>query len=172
MKSDIRQKLREALNIPSFRLPQKVDISDEERTKIQNVRWNNLGLEDLGGQGNIAYIKVIFPFETAANNGGVVVDLQVLNNTIFQPHIHMVDNLQGLGIGYKVYQKVISEFGHLYSGKGRRMNPRITSIWEKLKKGGEFDCMSNQNGDMCMVKGHSDAQPLIDFMGGTPPHQE
>jgi len=163
MKKDIRIGLREALDLASFRLPQQVDVSNEEMQHIQNVTWTDIKIEDLGGQGNIAYLQVIFPFQTAANEA-IVVDVQVLGGQIYQPHIHLPDNLQNLGLGYKIYKKLISEFGHLYSGKGRRMNPNIDKIWDTLKGDGDYTCLSNTNGDMCISKSVEDPSELVRFM--------
>ncbi len=76
----------------------------------------------------------------------------------------MADELQGLGLGYKIYKALIADLGHLYSGKGRRMNPNITKIWEKLKTDSSISCISNVNGDLCMKKDNPDADDLINFM--------
>lgn len=163
MRIDIKIALREALDLASFRLPQQVDVSDEELRQLKAINWNDIQIEDLGGQGNIAYLKVGFPFQTAANEG-IVVDIQVLGGQIYQPHIHLPENIQQLGLGYKIYKKLIAEFGHLYSGKGRRMNPNIGKIWDTLKADGDYNCLSNNNGDMCMLKSLDDPTELVKFM--------
>jgi hypothetical protein len=160
---DIRKSLREELDLASFRLPQQVDVSDEELRQLRAINWDDIQIEDLGGQGNIAYLKVGFPFNTAANEG-IIVDIQVLGGQIYQPHIHLPKNLQRLGLGYKIYKKLIADFGHLYSGKGRRMNPNIDKIWAALKADGSYNCLSNTNGDMCMSKTLDDPTELVKFM--------
>ena len=163
MKSRIRQALIEELNLATFRVPKQVDVSTEEIGALRNVQWQDLQIEDLGGQGNIAYLKVNFPFETNASDG-IVVDIQVIGGQVYQIHIHMSDNLQRMGLGYKIYKKLISEFGHLYSGKGRRMNPNVDKIWDRLKQDNDYVCMSNDNGDLCMTKDHPEPESLINFI--------
>ncbi len=164
MKNFIKSKIHEALEIPSFRLPKIVDVTPEEINAIKSVNWNNLSIEDLGGSGNIAYLAINFPFETEASKG-IIIDIQVIKDTVYQIHIHMSENLRGLGLGYKIYKALINDLGHLYSGKGRRMNPHVTKIWDKLKKDPDFECISNQNGDLCMIKNNSDQDILKNFMG-------
>lgn len=163
MKTFIKQKLSEALNLPSLRLPKNIDITDDELNHIKHITWKELKIDDLGGNGNIAHLAINFPFETEANNG-IVVDIQVLNGKIYQIHIHMVKELQGLGLGYKIYKALIADLGHLYSGKGRRLNPFITKIWDKLKQDNEIECVSNEHGDLCMTKNNPNKNELIKFI--------
>ena len=163
MKNFIKKKLHEALNLPSFRLPKNISLSDEEIAALKAVNWSDIKIDDLGGEGNIAHLKVVFPFKTLASDG-IIIDIQVIDNTIYQIHIHMVKELQGLGLGYKIYKALINDFGHLYSGKRRRMNPFITKIWDKLKKDSDILCVSNENGDLCMRKDNPNMEELVDFV--------
>ena len=164
MKHFIKTKIREALDIPSFRLPKIVNVTPEEIEAIKSVNWNSLGIKDLGGGGNIAHLSISFPFKTEATKG-VVIDIQVIKSEIYQIHIHMSEQLHGLGSGTKIYKALINDLGHLYSGKGRRMNPYVTKIWDKLKNDTDFNCISNQNGDLCMVKNNPNQDTLKNFMG-------
>lgn len=164
MKNFIRKKLSEALNLPSLRLPKNVSISDEELNALKSISWSDIKIDDLGGSGNVANLSVNFPFKTNANSG-IVVDIQILNDTIYQVHIHMIKELQGLGLGYKIYKALIADLGHIYSGKGRRMNPLIGNIWDKLKHDSDIECISNSNGDLCMRKDNPNKKELINFIG-------
>lgn len=163
MKEFIKNRLTEALNIPSFRLPKNVEISSGELEALKRVNWTELKIKDLGGSGNIAHMAVKFPFKTNASNG-IVIDIQVLHDLIYQIHLHMFETLQNIGLGYKIYKALINDLGHLYSGKGRRMNPYITKIWEKLKDDNDFICLSNENGDLCMIKNNPNKEELMAFM--------
>lgn len=163
MKKFIKSKIREAIVIPSFRLPKIVDLKPEEINAIKNITWNNLSVDDLGGSGKIAHLAITFPFKTEASKG-IVVDIQLIRDTVYQIHIHMSENLRGLGLGYKIYKTLVNDLGHLYSGKGSRLNPHVTKIWDKLKNDPDFDCISNQNGDLCMIKNNSDQDRLTNFM--------
>jgi len=163
MKEFIRKKLKESLTVPYFRLVKDIKITPEEMASLKAINWRDIGINDLGGEGNIAYLGVDVGSE--AINKGIVVDIQVLRNMIYQVHIHLAKELHAIGLGYKIYKAIINDLGHLYSGKGRRMNPYVTNIWNKLKNDADFDCISNNNGDLCMVKNNPQKKELINFMG-------
>ena len=163
MKNFIKSKLRENLSIPALRLPKNTSVSNKEIDAIKNLQWTDLQIDDLGGEGNIAHLGIILPFKSPITEG-IVVDIQVVNGEIYQIHIHMANELQGLGLGYKIYRALIEDLGHLYSGKGRRMNPNVTKIWEKLKTDPSISCISNNRGDLCMKKGNPDQETLTNFM--------
>jgi len=163
MKKFIKSKLIEALQLPSFRLPSNLQISRTDLDKIKIINWSDLGVNDLGGEGNIAHLGITFPFETNASDG-IIIDIQVIQGKIYQVHIHMTKELQGLGLGYKIYKALIKDLGHLYSGKGRRQNPIITNIWDKLKTDNDIECYSNKLGDLCMIKANPNKQELLNFI--------
>lgn len=163
MKQFLKSKLRESFNIPAFRLPKQVVISDEEKTKIKGIKWNDLVVDDLGGEGNIANLAIKFPFDTKANEG-IVVDIQMIQGAIYQIHIHLAKELQGLGLGYKIYMAVIHDLGHLYTGKGRQLSPVVSKIWDKLKQSSELECMDSEIGSLCMIKNHPKKKILSKFM--------
>jgi hypothetical protein len=165
MNQVVRKLLREALNIPSFRIPKDVKFSDEEKLAIKNIKWSDLKIDDLGGSGKIAYLGINIPSVTSATEA-IIVDIQVINDMIYQMHIHMPEDLRGLGLGYKIYKAVIHDLGHLYSGKGRRLNPMVTKIWDKLKNDTDFDCVSSELGDLCMLKNHPNKEELTQFVVG------
>jgi len=165
MSQIVKKLLREALEIPSFRLPKDVKISDDEKLAIKNVKWTDLKIDDLGGSGNIAHLAVLLPFETIASES-IVIDIQLINDMVYQMHVHLPEDLRGLGLGYKIYKAVINDLGHLYSGKGRRLNPMVTKIWDKLKNDSDFDCVSSELGDLCMIKNHPNKEELTQFVVG------
>lgn len=76
----------------------------------------------------------------------------------------MNKELQGLGLGYKIYKALIADLGHIYSGKGCRMNPLIGNIWYKLKHDSDIECISNADGDLCMRKDNPNKKELINFI--------
>jgi len=155
MKSDIRIRLREALGIPN--LPNEDGEINKET--IQNVRWQDIELLDGDSNGESTELTI-----NVSNNSVGILGIKALGGQIYQPNIALSKNAQGGGLGFKVYQKFISEFGHLYSGKGRRMNPKMDNIWGKLKASGDYECLSNEIGDLCMVGGLDNADQLRQFM--------
>lgn len=158
-----KKRLSEALSVPSLRLPKNVSVSDTEVNAIKNVNWSDIKIHDLGGKNNIANLGIELPFKTEIGDG-IIVDIQVINGGIYQIHIHMSTELQSLGLGYKIYKAIIMDFGHLYSGKGRRMNPLVGNIWEKLKVDNDIQCVSNPNGDLCMRKDNPNKKELVNFI--------
>jgi len=159
----VKKLLREALSMPSLRLPQNVELSDNEKQLVKNIDWKQLKIDDLGGSGNIAHLSVELPIKSISSEA-IVVDIQVLNDEIYQMHVHMPEDLRGLGLGYKVYKAIINDLGHLYSGKGRRLNPMVTKIWGKLNQDPDLDCASSEIGDMCMIKNHPNKEELSKFV--------
>ena len=163
MKNFIRKRLSEALNLPAFRLPKNISLSEEEIAALKAINWSQIEIDDLGGKGNIAHLAVKFPFPTKAADG-IVIDIQVINNEIYQVHIHMIKELQSLGLGYKIFKALINDLGHLYAGKGRTLNPFITNIFDKLKKDSDILCVSSENGDLCMRKDNPNMEELVNFI--------
>lgn len=161
----IKKMLREALNIPKLRMGQEVEITEEERNKIKNVNWNELGVEELGDDGRLIHLKITFPFKTNASDG-IALDIQPIHDFIYQIHLNMSKDLRNLGLGYKIYKKLIYEFGHLYSGHGRSLNKfEIPKIWDKLRLEPDFECTTNDNGDrICVLKSNPDKQDLLNFV--------
>jgi hypothetical protein len=163
MKEFIKNILKEALSIPSLRLPKNISVSPEEIEKIKKVNWSDISIEDFGGSGSIAHLGINLPFESKLVDG-IVVDIQIIKDEIYQIHIHMAKELRGLGLGYKIYKALIKDLGHLYSGKGRRLNPMVDVIWGKLKQDPDFECISNEKGDLCMIKNNPIKDTLVNFI--------
>jgi hypothetical protein len=161
----VKKLLREALTVPSFRVPKDIKFSNDEKLALKNVSWEDLKIEDLGGSGNIAHLGINLPFESAASDA-IVVDIQVIKDMIYQIHMHLPEDLRGLGLGYKIYKAVIHDLGHLYSGKGRRLNQMVAKIWDILKNDPDFECVSSELGDLCMVKNHPNKEELTQFVVG------
>lgn len=164
VKDFIRRRLNEKLNIPTFRLPKNVSVSDEDIQKIKNINWTDIIIDDLGGSGNIAYIGIKFPFETTADQG-IVVDIQIIKDAIYQVHIHLTEALQNIGLGYKIYKALIADLGHLYSGKGRVMNPLVDKVWNKLYQDKDIECHSSHLGQLCSAKNNPNKEELFQFIG-------
>lgn len=163
MKQFIKQLVREGLGLPALRIPKQISVSQDEVNAIKNLSADQIKIDDLGGEGNIAHLGVTLPFKTDVTDG-IIVDIQILADMVYQIHIHMSDELQNMGLGYKIYKAVINDLGHLYSGKGRRHNKFVTNIWEKLKQDSDFNCIFNDRGDMCMIKNNPNSKELLDFM--------
>lgn len=165
MRNFIKQKLRESLNISSLGFAKQIELSPEEIEQIKNVQWNELSLEPQREEAPVP-IHIGFPFETNASEG-ISVDIDLTPNGLYQIHISLADNLQGLGLGYKIYKALILTFGHLYSGEGRRMNTQeIPKIWDKLNSEPDITCYSNELGKMCVANIAKNKEEIIQKFTG------
>ena len=60
---------------------------------------------------------------------------EVNGETLYQPHIHIIDRLRHQGIGYRIYLAFLHEFGNLYSSHWCRTNDKeIPAIYDKLSR--------------------------------------
>ena len=60
---------------------------------------------------------------------------------------------------------MIMEFGHVYSGKGRRQNlNQVPRIWSKLNNEPGITCVSNNIADMCVANIAPNKEELIKSM--------
>jgi hypothetical protein len=163
MKDTIKKLLREKLDIPTFRAPRPVSVSSEELEAIKNVRASDLKIDEIGTSGNIFYLKVVFPFQTQASDS-IIVDVQVIQGHIYHPHIHLPEQLQGLGLAAKICQAFIYDFGHLYASKGRIHNKDAYKMWDKLRHDSNIECFDGTTGSLCALKNNPDKQDLIKFV--------
>jgi hypothetical protein len=160
MKNFIKQKLRENLNLSTLSLYSKVDISDDEKLRIKNLKWSDLILEPQNEMSPVQ-IKVDFPWESEVSKG-IALDITLVKDMFYQIHISLDENLRGLGLGYKIYKAIIMNFGHVYSGKGRRLNSlEVPKIWDKLSKDSDITCVSNDIADMCVANNAPNKDELL-----------
>jgi hypothetical protein len=163
MKDRIKNLLREALNIPAFRLPQQIEVSPEDLSRLKTIKYEDILIDDLGGEGSIAHLGVSFPFETNASDG-IIIDIQILQGMIYQLHLQLSDSLQGIGLGGKLAKAVIKDLGHIYSGKGRILNPNAKKMLDSIKSDPNFVYIPNDRGELYMMKGNPDEEKLKVFM--------
>jgi len=163
MKDRIKDLLREVLNIPAFRLPQQIKVSQEDLSRLKSISYQDIMINDFGGEGNIAHLGVSFPFETNASDG-IIIDIQILQGIIYQLHLQLSDSLQGIGLGGKIAKAVINEFGHIYSGKGRVLNPNAEKMLDNIKNDPNFVYIPNDRGELYMMKDNPDEEKLRAFM--------
>ena len=166
MKIFIKEKLRETLirefNVPTLSLSKDVKISNAEKLQITKLSWTDLIIDQKNDSSPI-HLSVNVPWESNISSG-IAVDLQIINDSLFQIHISLADDLQGIGLGYKIYKALIMTYGHLYSGKGRRQNGvQVPRIWAKLNSDSEITCVSSDKGDMCVLNNNPDKDALLNL---------
>lgn len=166
--SFIRQRLREeltdnkvsSLGSKFLSVPKNGLLDDNEINNIKNIRWEDLVLTPMNEDSPVK-IKVDVPWESKISDG-IDVFILLTGNDLYQIDINLAKELQGMGIGYKIYLSTIMNFGHLYSGKGRRHNnSEVPKIWEKLKNEPKIKCFSTQKGDICIYLGAENRNEIL-----------
>lgn len=177
MKNYIKQKLRESLkyhhvsdatkdeyvideiSIPTLSLSQGVNLSDVDKANLKKLDSSQIDFEQLSTTSPVK-LRVILPWENDLEKG-IALDLQIIKDTLLQIHISMDENLQNYGLGYKIHKALITQFGHLYSGKGRILNTvQVPKIWAKLNSEPGITCYSNNYMDVCILDANPDKEEL------------
>ena len=93
MKTFIKQRLRnlmEDVHIPKMRLTKNVDISDEDKIKLKNLKWEDIKIDEVGNDGHsIIHLKPILPFENNFEDY-IILDIQLINDELYQLHISIM----------------------------------------------------------------------------------
>lgn len=145
-------------NTPGLRLPSQLKLDDSSVDIIKELKWSDLDWNDIGSDGrSIVWLELKLPIELDIKEG-VVVDIQIINDTFYQIHISLAESLRGIGLGTKIYRSIIDWAGHLYSGKGRRHNPIVNKVWEGLKSEPGVICLENDIASLCV----SELNPIKD----------
>ena len=154
--------VKESISLPNLRLTNNFKLMDDEKSKISNLTPEQLILKQGDYDGKILNMVVKVPWTSEINNGGIVADIQIVNDQLYQIHIEISEVIRGLGLGYKIYVALIKDLGHLYSGKGRRHNnDEIPKIWSKLNSEPDFECYKNKIGDLCVFKKNPNKNSII-----------
>jgi hypothetical protein len=165
MKEFIKRKLNESLKKEilkeSLRTPKPVELIGDEES-YRNINYNDIELIDLDNDGiDLIFIGIKLPNEKQVNEG-IVLDVKLVNDLYLIINILMDFNLQGKGLGYKIYEKFIYEFGHAFSSYEKRANQeQIPSIWNKLKQNSSFEVYDSKVGQLCVLKTNEDKSEII-----------
>lgn len=147
------------LYLEHLRVPQFVELDDSINYK--EIDYNDIHLIDLGGDDiNTAHLGVQLPHENKPNKG-IVLDIRIIQD-LYLINLLIDHNLQNKGIGYKIYKKFISEFGHVYSSYDKRVNrEEVDSIWKKLQNEKLFDVHTTKHGQICILRSNPDKIEIL-----------
>lgn len=136
-----------SITLPNIRIPNEDTYGD-----YKSVSYNQIELIELGDDGgNIVNLGVKFPNEDEVNDG-VAFDIQMINDELYHPHMHIAKKLQGQGIGFKVLLKFIHEFGHMYVTEARTLNKEeIPKIMSKLKTDSSIETYKTKSGGILFI---------------------
>jgi hypothetical protein len=163
IKNIIKKIINENINLLSY-LPQpkQIIIDNDKKEILRKTTINDIEIIDLGGTDSIANLKILIKNDEEISKG-ISFNIQIIKDMFYQPHISLTDSLKGYGLVEKIYTKFIMEFGNLYSGKGRRLNPIMDNIWDKFSKNNNFTCLSNNIANICVFKGSENHDELINI---------
>ncbi len=148
---------------PTLSLTKSVHVSELDKEKIKSLSYKDIILEPKNESSPVK-IKVSLPLDKDFSHG-IALDIQLVGDIFYQIHISLDESLRGLGLGYKIYMAMIMEFGHVYSGKGRRQNlNQVPRIWSKLNNEPGITCVSNNIADMCVANIAPNKEELIKSM--------
>jgi len=163
MKEFIKKRLNENLFLfESLRVPEPIELVGDENS-YKNVNSNDIELVDMGNNGqDLIFIGIKLPNEKEINRG-IVLDIKLVNDLYLVINLLMDFSLQGKGLGYKIYEKFINDFGHAFSSFDKRANQeQIPAIWNKLKHNPNFEVYESGIGMLCVLKTNEDKAAIID----------
>lgn len=151
---------KENVYIPKLRIPnQDVPYKD-----YKNISYKDIVIDELGDDGNlILHMGIILPTDTSVNTG-IALDIQLIKEELYHPHLEIARILQGQGLGYKILLKFIEEFGHIYVTEARTLNKKeIPAIIKKLKSEGFIEhYKTNIGGELFILNSNPNKNYLID----------
>jgi hypothetical protein len=161
LKYEVWESTNEMFGSRGIRIPNQIKLIDDEIEIVRNLKWRDLDWKEIGNDGNsIIWLEMSLPIDLDISKG-VSVDIQLINDKLYQIHISLAEDLRGIGLGTKIYRSIIEWAGHLYSGKGRRHNPIINKVWDKLKTEYGVTCANNELGDICISNKNPDKDTLL-----------
>lgn len=163
MKDFIKSLLKEALSMPTFDLPQNIKTDEILLSKINNLTWKDISIDNTGDNGNdTLFFKIVFNDESIQFiSEGIKFTIQLLFDTYYQPHLFITENLQGKGLGPKILKSFIMDYGHLYAGNGRTVNNNANKMLLTLKNDSDLEIITGEKGILIMKKNNPDRETLI-----------
>jgi hypothetical protein len=161
MKNFIKARLLEALASPSFKLPKKFELEANALIHLKNLSWRDISITNTGDDGvSTLYMKVDIK-DINYIHESIVFTIQLLQDTYYQPHLFMAPNIQGIGLGPKILKAFIMEYGHLYAGKGRTLNPDADKMLSKLFNDPNLESYSDEHGVLILTKNNPKKAELM-----------
>lgn len=163
MRKLIKALLKEALAMPNFDLPQKINTDENLLNKLNSLTWNDISIDNTGDNGNDTLFFTINFTDESLNviNDGIKFTIQLLFDTYYQPHMFMTESLQGKGLGPKILKSFIMDYGHLYAGNGRTVNQNAKKMLYKIKNDSDLDFIEGKNGILIMTKNNPNRETLL-----------
>lgn len=153
--------LSESMHQPGLRIPDQIEYDPQEIEILKRIKWSDLKWREIGDDGySIVWLECSLPIEIDLSTSAIV-DIQLIQEQFYQIHISLSESLRGIGLGAKIYRSLIDWLGHVYSGIGRRQNPVINKVWQKLKQDSSLTCSSSSIADICISNKHPKGKELL-----------
>jgi hypothetical protein len=153
--------LLESIYQPGLRIPDQIKFHPKEIEILKNIVWKDLNWKEIGDDGHsIVWLECSIPINLDISTS-VIVDIQLIKQQFYQIHISLSESLKGIGLGFKIYRSLVNWLGHVYSGIGRRQNPIINRIWNKLKMDSSIECRSSSIADICISNSNPIGKELL-----------
>lgn len=163
--SKLRQLITELETLTGNKVVLKENVSGKVKDYLKNISYKDLTLND--GPESGGEVKLLISTPKVNIEKYVELNLEGTRLGLNQIHIFLNPEIQGLGLGEKIYKRVIEEFGYIYSGKGRQQNQtQIPKIWNKLKNDPNIEVFENALGMLAVLKGSFDwKDEILDQFG-------
>jgi len=151
--------LYEFFNTAAIQLPQPVEVSEQEKAKIKKMKWSDIKVLDPEESNGLFTMRFKFPVDIS---DGVVFQIQPRDNNLYKlQNIDLHKDLQGLGLGTKLYRAVLEEFGQLYSPKSGRHNElQVPKIHKTVSKDPQIDLFKKGSDTLLLHKGNPDYEEI------------
>ena len=143
------------------RMPLEVNYNKGIINQLKKIDWNKIDILDEEVEGSIAYINFNVPIK-GFNNKSISFKLEgTYSEYLLQPHIDLAQSIQRIGLGYKLYTKIVYEFGNLYSRSGSRHNKMIKALYEKVSNDKNIELHTMNNNYLLLLKSNPDYNNII-----------
>lgn len=151
----------ESVYQPGLRIPDQVKYDPDEIEILKRINWKDLQWSEIGDDGqSIVWLSCKLPIGIDISKS-IVVDIQIIREEFYQIHISLAESLRGIGLGTKIYRSLVNWLGHVYSGVGRRQNPIVNRVWDKLKSDPTVICSSSSIADICVSRSNPKGREML-----------
>ena len=159
--------LNEFFDNSLFKMPEPIQITDKEKSELQNLKWESIKIKDPSETSTSTSDIFTMNFDLGKLNhilSGIVFKIESDNRTsLYQAHIQLYKDLQGIGLATKLYRSVLEEFGHLVSKKSKRVSDKeISGLYQKLAKDNKIDFFDRNGNFLLLHKGNPEYKNILD----------
>jgi hypothetical protein len=159
----IDQWLSENLFMP--RLPKPLGLGPSELQNLRTIQWQEIKFTELDTVNNFIPIEVQIQSKPELTLG-ISLWIQLVEDTFYQPHIYLTQELQGLGITYKIFRALLEEFGHIYMSRGRTLERgAMDAIIQKLAHDRSIALFGRRRDQLLVHLSAPDFRELVDLFG-------